>query len=373
METRARYVLIGLFMLAATAAGFGFVYWLQHAGGLGERAAYRIRFQYSASGLRPGSAVLFNGIRVGEVTQVRLNAADPREVTVLIAIERGTPVRADTRVEIYTQGLMGSPAVALIGGTPGAAPPTALPGEPPLISAAPGTGQDLMQAARELVLHVDKVVGENAEALRSTIANLNTFAAALGRNSDKVDAIAEGLMRLTGGGPAKAPPTLYDLTAPKDFPALSKIPNAQLAVNEVTAVLELDTQLIRVSSTVGAAPSFPDARWGDSLPKLFQARIVQSFENAKFPRVNRGYEGFAAEYQLLVDLRNFRVMISPDPVAQVEFSAKILNTKGQIVGSRIVSAAVPAKGISEQAAAAALNEAFQKALTDLVLWTSTTI
>ena len=54
METRARYALIGLFMLAATAAGFGFVYWLHHTGGLGERASYRIRFENFASGLRYG-------------------------------------------------------------------------------------------------------------------------------------------------------------------------------------------------------------------------------------------------------------------------------------------------------------------------------
>jgi ABC-type glutathione transport system ATPase component len=36
METRAPYALIGLFVLAAVGAVFGFVYWLHNTGGLGE-------------------------------------------------------------------------------------------------------------------------------------------------------------------------------------------------------------------------------------------------------------------------------------------------------------------------------------------------
>ena len=68
MEIRARYVQIGAFTLAVIAAGFAFVYWLNNAGGLRERTVYQIRFESSVSGLLVGSAVLFNGIRVGEVT-----------------------------------------------------------------------------------------------------------------------------------------------------------------------------------------------------------------------------------------------------------------------------------------------------------------
>ena len=70
METRARYALIGAFMLAVIAASFAFVYWLENKGGFGERAYYRLRFENSVSGLQAGSAVLFNGIRVGEVTEL---------------------------------------------------------------------------------------------------------------------------------------------------------------------------------------------------------------------------------------------------------------------------------------------------------------
>ena len=77
METRAPYALIGLFVVVAIAAVFGFVYWMHNTGGLGERALYRIRFENSVSGVLVGSAVMFDGIKVGEVTDLRIDPDNP--------------------------------------------------------------------------------------------------------------------------------------------------------------------------------------------------------------------------------------------------------------------------------------------------------
>jgi phospholipid/cholesterol/gamma-HCH transport system substrate-binding protein len=107
METRAPYALIGLFVLAIIGAVFGFVYWLHDTGGLGERTVYRVRFENTVSGLLTGAGVLFNGIRVGEVTDLKLDPDDPKQVTATIAIVSGTPVRADTHAELEFQGLTG--------------------------------------------------------------------------------------------------------------------------------------------------------------------------------------------------------------------------------------------------------------------------
>ena len=109
METKARYVLVGLFALFVIAGVFGFVYWLETIGGSGERVVYRIHFERTVSGLRVGSAVLFNGLRVGEVTGLALDLDNPTRITATIAIQRATPVRADTRADIDVQGLMGRP------------------------------------------------------------------------------------------------------------------------------------------------------------------------------------------------------------------------------------------------------------------------
>jgi hypothetical protein len=72
--------------------------------------------------LLTGAAVLFNGIRVGEVVDLQLNPDNPREVTAAIAVVAGTPVRTDTRAGLEFQGLTGVPVISLLGGDAGAAP-----------------------------------------------------------------------------------------------------------------------------------------------------------------------------------------------------------------------------------------------------------
>ena len=84
METRANYVLIGIFTLAVVFGGFGFVWWLERAGEGGGRNSYEIVFDSAVSGLRPGAPVNVNGIRVGEVNALRLDKVVPRKVVVTV-------------------------------------------------------------------------------------------------------------------------------------------------------------------------------------------------------------------------------------------------------------------------------------------------
>ena len=49
METRAPYALIGLLVLAAIGAVFGFAYWLNNTGGLNKRIVYHVRFENTVS------------------------------------------------------------------------------------------------------------------------------------------------------------------------------------------------------------------------------------------------------------------------------------------------------------------------------------
>jgi len=370
METRAPYALIGLLVLAAIGAVFGFVYWLNNTGGLNKRTVYHVRFENTVSGLLPGAAVLFNGIRVGEVTDLQLSSDNPRQVLAKIAIATNTPVRADTHVGLEFQGLTGVPVIALVGRSNAPSTWSTAPGEPPVLTADPSAGLSMTQAARDALRRVDTVLAENSEPLRETIANLKTFSAALARNSDRLDGIVAAVERMTGGGPAVAPPIIYDLTAPRAFPPIDKVPAGLLAVLEPTAIIMFDTQkiLVRPSGTEG--PTFTTARWSDNLPKLLHARIIQSFENANLLRtVTRATEGLTADYQLFIDIRSFQLSMTAEPVADVEFAAKILSNDAKIIEARIFRATVPVKPADAAGTAAALNEAFGKVIVELVPWT----
>jgi len=374
METRAPYALIGLFVLAAIGAVFGFIYWLNNTSGLGKRTVYHIRFENTVSGLLKGAAVLFNGIRVGEVTDLQLNPDNPRQVTATIAVATSTPVRADTHVGLDFQGLTGVPVIALEGGSNTPSAWTTSPGEPPILDADPMAGQSMTQAARDALRQIEAVLAENSEPLRSAIANLNTFSAALARNSDHLDGIVAGVERMVGGGAASAPPIFYDLTAPRTFPTIDKTLPGPLTVPEPTATIMFDTQKILVQPSGAEGPTFANARWSDNLPKLLQEKIIQSFENANFlGAVAKPMDGLPAKYQLLIDIRGFQVSMSANPTADVEFTAKILTDHGEIAAARIFQTTAPLKAPDAAAATEALDEAFNKAAIELVTWTSAMI
>jgi phospholipid/cholesterol/gamma-HCH transport system substrate-binding protein len=370
METTARYVLIGLFTLAVVAGGFAFVYWMQGAGGGRAQAAYRVRFENSVSGLVKGASVLFDGIRVGEVTVLELDRADPRQVIATIAVDAGTPIRTDTRIGMEFQGLMGGvAAIALTGGAPNSPIVTAADGQPPLLVASPDATVSMTAVAHEALARVDRILAENAEPLHSAIAHIDTFAEALARNSGRIDNLLAGLERMTGASPPKVVP-IFDLTAPAAFPARAKPPEGLMVVPDPTAVIVLDSQKILTRSGNGGMTPMPDVQWSDNLPKLVQARIVQSFENARYlEQVARPLEGLVAGRQLLIDIRRFELQLDPNPVAHVELSAKIVGDGGRIAGARIFDATVPARSEEAAAAAAALDQAFGTIVTDLVAWT----
>lgn len=198
METRANYVLIGLFTLAVIVAGFGFVFWFQRTGGPGERAVYRVVFDGPVAGLRTGSAVVFNGIRVGEVTDLHLAAADPRKAEAIISIDPKAPVRTDTRISLDFQGLTGIASLSLRGGSPTAPPVPRVGTEPPMLVADASATQDMTQTVREVLRRLDDILATNEPVLRSALQNLETFSAALGRNADRIDRVMAGVESMIG-------------------------------------------------------------------------------------------------------------------------------------------------------------------------------
>lgn len=371
MEIRARYVQMGAFTLAVLAAGFAFVYWLNNAGGLRARALYQVRFESPVSGLLAGSAVLFNGIRVGEVTALELNPDQPRQVLATIAVGRDTPVRADTVVDIDFQGLTGSPAIALTGGST-SRPIAAEKGTVPLLVAEPSAGQSMSRAARDVLKRLDTVLADNAQSLRSTLANLDTFAAALARNSDRVDGIVAGLERMTGG--TKARPMLYDLRAPRLPASADKVLGLQIGILDPTALAALDSEKIQSTLPGGAASPLPDVQWSDVLPKLLQMKFIRGFEDAKvFSGVNRPLEGLSFDFQVLIDIRRFQLAAPAAGTAEVELAGKILDGKGRIVATQVFASATRIDGEGAAAGVAALDQAFARAGSELMVWATRTV
>lgn len=206
METRANYALIGLFTLAAIIGAFGFVYWFKTFGQQTERTHYVLHFSGSVSGLLTGANVLFNGIKVGEVSALNYNNENPDQVFAVISVNASAPIKTDTAASLEFGGLTGVASVALLGG--GKESPRLPPNG--VLEAQPSQLQGLMHQAQRLSVKADAVLGDvdkllhnvngvvsdTAPDLKATIANLSQITGAL---TDKKDGFVAALNAVEPG------------------------------------------------------------------------------------------------------------------------------------------------------------------------------
>jgi phospholipid/cholesterol/gamma-HCH transport system substrate-binding protein len=365
METRAPYIIVGAFVIAAIAAAFGFVYWLNNAGGIGKRDTYQLVFDGPVPGLLVGAGVLFNGIRVGEVTSLEFVADRPHDVRAAIAVAKHTPVRADTRVGLDFQGLTGVPVVSLEGGDSAEAPQVIGP-----LVAERNAGQSMTQAARDALRRVDMVLSDNAAPLHDAIGNIGTFAEALARNSSRLDGIIAGLERMTAGATAPRKVT-FDLSAATDFTTPHRPLPAGLFIVEPTATVRLQTQRFLFADGEEGQDDFANAQWSDSLPALVQAKLLQSFENYDIANAPLRADNLSESgLRLLVDIRQFDINATPAPRASISLSAKLVDGSGHLKAARVFEQSTPIESLTPASAAAAFNRAFKALAQELVPWTA---
>ena len=144
-----------------------------------------------------------------------------------------------------------------------------------------------------------------------------------------------------------------------------------MAIADPSALLTYDSDRVLAQMDGDELAPLGNAKWADSLTKLVQSRIVQSFENTgSLNEVSRPIEGGAPEYQLATEIRKFQIVNAPERKAEAQISAKVIAADGHIVAARVFDGSAPVKSAEEADAAKALNEAFGKILSDLIPWTA---
>lgn len=201
METKANFVMVGAFTLAVVAAAFGFVFWFQNLGAAAQRTPLRIVFEGAASGLRTGGNVNFNGIKIGEVTSIKLD--DPKRVVVITNVDKSAPIRKDSLVGLEFAGLTGVSSISLKGGSVEAGGVPVADDGVPTLTADPNAIQDIGEAVRATLQNVNKLVSDNQEALRVSMGNLEAFSKSLASNSTRIDSIMAGVDALMGSKDGK--------------------------------------------------------------------------------------------------------------------------------------------------------------------------
>jgi len=195
METKAHHVLIGAFTLVVIAAAVVFALWLARTSVNRQYHYYDIVFTESVTGLSKGGAVQYNGIQVGEVSQLKLDPRDPRKVIARVRLAADTPVKIDTRAKLGLLGLTGVAFIQLTGGKPGSAPlvPTPdnpvpqIPSESSALSQLLNSGADIVTSLNGILAKADAILSqENIDRINRTLAHLDQTMGAVADERDDI-------------------------------------------------------------------------------------------------------------------------------------------------------------------------------------------
>jgi len=162
-----------------------------------------------------------------------------------------------------------------------------------------------------------------------------------------------------GGGP---PPTLYDLAAAT--PPQAHAVRAQFRIGQATATADLDSDhiLVRESQTLA---TLAGARWPESLPALFRARLAQSFQNAGLARWIDG-PAANANYEVDLDIRAFELDAESKEV-NIDIAAWIVSLgSGRIVADEIFTLRTPVASTDPANVAAAMDQAASIVMSEIV-------
>lgn len=196
METKVNYALVGAFVVVLGSVLVAGLLWLASGGAFQKTLdLYQAIEDESVAGLNLNAPVKYNGVDVGKVRRIDLDPGNPARVILLFAIERGTPIKADTVAVLKTQGLTGIAYVELSGGS--GPPLSILPGNDyPVIRTKPSLSARLENVMTAVLSKLDStsnhinalLSADNLAAVQSALTDIARIAHTIAARRDSIDA-----------------------------------------------------------------------------------------------------------------------------------------------------------------------------------------
>jgi phospholipid/cholesterol/gamma-HCH transport system substrate-binding protein len=190
MERNAHYAAVGLATLVLFLGLILFVVWLARFSVARNYDYYDVLFNGPVRGLSNGGEVHFNGIKVGEVTDLKLDPRNTTRVIATVRLNNNVPVKVDSRAQLEPLGITGVNYIQITAGRPDA-PLLKLkphPGSPyPVILSQPGPLSELLDSsglvigrATETLDRANKILSDqNIQTFTKTLQNLEEVTEAL--------------------------------------------------------------------------------------------------------------------------------------------------------------------------------------------------
>ncbi|HTO32536.1 MAG TPA: MlaD family protein [Pararhizobium sp.] len=207
METKANYAIVGFFTVAVIFAAFGFVYWMSQYGRSGEMVELVVSIPGSANGLSVGSPVRFNGIPVGSVRNLAINANDPRYSVAVTEVSADAPVLKSTTATLEIQGLTGAAYIELSGGNKGeenilqkaleSGNSAQITADQSSVTSLLATADKILDRANSAIGDIQGFVKDVRGPLTNTISNADRFTKSLADNSEGIDTFLKSVSALS--------------------------------------------------------------------------------------------------------------------------------------------------------------------------------
>jgi phospholipid/cholesterol/gamma-HCH transport system substrate-binding protein len=189
MERNANYALVGLISTILLIAMIVFIFWLTNFALSAKYDDYEVVFRGPVSGLSRGGDVQFNGIKVGEVDDIQLDAQDPNKVIAKVRLRSDTPVRQDSLASLEPQGITGVNYVQITAGTVSkpllkdvtpAGQPRIILAQPGAISSLLSGGGTVMQRAVDTLDRINQVLSDqNIQKVSGILSDVQAVTAEL--------------------------------------------------------------------------------------------------------------------------------------------------------------------------------------------------
>ncbi len=274
METKANYVMIGAATLLGAALLMLFAMWMANSEFRRGYNEYDVVFADPVRGLAEGGEVRFNGIKVGEVQDLRIDAENTNRVIARIRVTSEVPVRTDSEAQLEPIGLTGVTLIQLSSGSPDAqllrptfgAPTPRITGLGSQIDMLVESSENIVMRAGEAVTAVRELLtDENIAGITRIIANLEAVSAqlaaqrsALVRAGEAADATAAAasaittLARQTQSDLTELDAIMADMRAAAATAAGETLPEFTLAAEEIRRAAEA---VNRVATNLEESPS----------------------------------------------------------------------------------------------------------------------
>lgn len=193
MENKSHALAAGLFALLLGVAGLLAIYWL---GGSGDTTHdYVVVTKQNIGGLNPQAQVRYRGIRVGKVSDIRLDPDDISNILVTISVSEDVPLTTGTVAKLNYQGVTGLAHILLLETGKDVTPLAPNDDFPPRITMIPSLLDELGEAgaatlkqARQLMANANGVLDEENRAhLKATLANLEAVSRSLKPTVDQLN------------------------------------------------------------------------------------------------------------------------------------------------------------------------------------------